>query len=357
MNIVDIAAGSDDFNLLVKALTAADLVTTVQNATDITVFAPTDAAFVNLAINFGFDGDTTDEDAVFDAIVAALTDLGEGDPIPLLTNVLLYHVAPGERTEPTINGSASIATLLDGAEIMPMDGALGDGEPDLADPRIAIADIQADNGIIQAIDNVLLPIDIAGNTSITDIVAQSGNGFDADASDFDMLLAAVTAAGLGDALDAVGADLTVFAPNDGAFIATAQALGYAGNDEEGAFGFIVQALTLLSNGSDPIPLLSAILTYHVSPGAKDSTAVLAADSLPTLQGGTIGVDGTSLVDADPDLPNPGIIATDINASNGIVHVIDGVLLPVDILVSDGSNDVDFLIETGGAVDKDLWCRQ
>ena len=353
MNIVEIAAGSDDFNLLVQALTAADLVTTVQDATDITVFAPTDAAFVQLAQNLGYDGDPTDEDAVFGAIVDALTTLGNGDPIPLLTDILLYHVAGGARTQTEINGESSIATLLTGASLTPANGALQDGEPDLADPMIVIPDIEADNGIIQAIDNVLLPIDVPGNTSITDIVAQSGAGFDDNASDFDMLLAAVSAAGLADTLDAMDADLTVFAPNDGAFVATANALGYSGSDEEGAFGFIVDALSLLSNGGDPIPLLTAILTYHVSAGAKDSTAVLATDTIETLQGGTIGRDGTTLIDADPDLPNPTLVDTDIMASNGIVHVLDGVLLPVDILPTDGSNSVDFLIAQDVAVEVTL----
>ncbi|MFK7835540.1 MAG: fasciclin domain-containing protein [Sulfitobacter sp.] len=343
-NIVEIASNSDDFNLLVKALVAGDLVTTVQEAEDITVFAPTDAAFTALAQNLGFEGDATDEDAVFDAIVAALTDLGGGDPIPLLTNILLYHVSGGAKTQEEIEAADSITTLLADASITPADGALVDGEPDLADPQIATPDIAASNGIIQAIDAVLLPIDVPGNSpSITGIVAASGDGFDNDSSDFDILLAAVQAAGLADALDAAAADLTVFAPTDGAFIATAQALGFSGDDEEGAFAFMVSALTLLSAGSDPIPLLTTILTYHVSPGTKDADAVLAADTLPTLAGIDLGVDGASLVDGDPDLPNPNIIATNINASNGIVHALDGVLIPIDILPTNGADDVDFII--------------
>ncbi|MEM7520574.1 MAG: fasciclin domain-containing protein [Pseudomonadota bacterium] len=354
MNIVDIAAGSDDFNLLVRALTAADLVDTVREADDITVFAPTDAAFTQLAQNFGYTGDPTDEDAVFDAIVAALTDLASDDnPIPILTNVLLYHVAGGARTQDTIEASVGIATLLDGAEIAPSGGALGDAEPDLADPMIVIPDIAADNGIIQAIDNVLLPINVPGNTSITDLVVQSGDGFDTTSTDFDILLAAVTAAGLAETLDAAGADLTVFAPNDAAFVGTAKALGFAGEDETGAFSYIVQALTLLSGGGDPIPLLTTILTYHVSPGAKDADTVLASSTIATLQGGDLTVSDTTLKDADPDLPDPTIIATDLVVSNGIVHVIDGVLFPVDILPSDGAGEVDFLVLDAPAEDLDL----
>ena len=346
MNIVDIAAGSEDFSILVTALNTAGLTDTVRAAEDITVFAPTNAAFAALAVDLGFDGDTSDADAVFGFIAQALTDLGGGDPIPLLTDILLYHVAPGARTEPTISGSEGIATLLEGAEIAPSGGALVDGEPDLLDPVIVLADVAADNGIIQGIDRVLLPIDIAGNdrATIAGIVAESGGTFDSDASDFDLLLNALQAAGLVPALDNPDSNLTVFAPNDAAFVAAAQALGFQGTDEAGAFGHIVDAVTLLSLGNDPVPLLSDILLYHVAPGALDSGDVLGSSTIETLLGADLGVDGAALVDGEPDLPDANIIATDIAASNGFVHVIDGVLVPVDLLPSNGAEDpVAFVI--------------
>ena len=346
MNIVDIAAGSEDFSILVTALNTAGLTDTVRAAEDITVFAPTNAAFAALAVDLGFDGDTSDADAVFGFIAQALTDLGGGDPIPLLTDILLYHVAPGARTEPTISGSEGIATLLEGAEIAPSGGALVDGEPDLLDPVIVQADVAADNGIIQGIDRVLLPIDIAGNdrATIAGIVAESGGTFDSDASDFDLLLNALQAAGLVPALDNPDSNLTVFAPNDAAFVAAAQALGFQGTDEAGAFGHIVDAVTLLSLGNDPVPLLSDILLYHVAPGALDSGDVLGSSTIETLLGADLGVDGAALVDGEPDLPDANIIATDIAASNGFVHVIDGVLVPVDLLPSNGAEDpVAFVI--------------
>ena len=346
MNIVDIAAGSEDFSILVTALNTAGLTDTVRAADDITVFAPTNAAFAALAVDLGFDGDTSDADAVFGFIAQALTDLGGGDPIPLLTDILLYHVAPGARTEPTITGSEGIATLLEGAEIAPAGGALVDGEPDLLDPVIVLADVAADNGIIQGIDRVLVPIDIPGNDrdTITGIVAASGGTFDTDASDFDLLLNALQAAGLTGALDNPDSNLTVFAPNDAAFVAAAQALGFQGSDEAGAFDYIVQAVTLLSFGNDPVPLLSDILLYHVAPGALDADAVLDSTSLDTLLGADLGVDGAALVDGEPDLPDANIVATNIAASNGFVHVIDGVLIPVDLLPSNGGDDpVAFLI--------------
>lgn len=352
-NIVSIAAGSDDFNLLVKALSAAGLVETVQGLNDVTVFAPTDAAFTQLAVDLGFEGDTTDEDAVFGAIVEALTALApDGNPIPLLTNVLLYHVSGGVQTAEEIAANGTVETLLTDATFGADGSELIDNEPDVANPNIVIEDIAATNGIIQAIDRVLLPIDIPGNEvvvpeptlSIAGIVAASGGAFDDDGTDFDLLLTAVTAAGLAGALDAEGADLTVFAPNDAAFVELANALGFGGTDEGEAFAFIVDALTLLSGGGDPIALLTQILQFHVAPEVLDSTAVLGADTIETLLGVDLGVDGASLVDQDPDVPNPNLIATDIGATNGIVHVLDGVLLPVDVLQSDGSNDVDFVID-------------
>lgn len=342
-NIVDIAAGSDDFNILVRALSTANLVETVRDLDDITVFAPTDAAFAQLAADLGFDGDPSDEDAVFTYLVEALSTLG--DPVEVLTNVLLYHVSPGAKSADglgTVETALGVTFTADGLE-------LNDNEPDIANPSIVISDINAANGTIQVIDRVLLPIDIPGNEppepelpTLTGIVAASGGVFDQNSADFDLLLNAVQAADLAGALNDPDADLTVFAPTDAAFINLAQTLGFDGTDEGEAFGYIVEALTLLGSG-DPIPLLTQVLTYHVAPGSLGSEDVVAATSIDTLQGGTLGVDGLSLVDADPDVANPNLIATDIAASNGIAHVIDGVLLPVDVLQSDGSNDVDFVI--------------
>ncbi|MEL6586445.1 MAG: fasciclin domain-containing protein, partial [Pseudomonadota bacterium] len=281
-NIVDIAAGSSDFDLLVKALAAADLVNTVKDLTDVTVFAPTDAAFTQLAVDLGFTGDTTDEDAVFNAIVDALTALApDGNPIPLLTDVLLYHVSAGAKTAAQIDAADKVATLLPGATFETSGTELIDNEPDVDNPSIVIPDIVAANGRIQALDRVLLPIDIPGNTAqptqtLAEIVGDSGGVFDTDGEDFDILLTSLGAADLVTALDDPAASLTGFLPTDDAFIATAQALGFEGSGEADAFGYIVNALTLLSGGEDPIPLLRDILLYHVAPTALDSGAVLGA---------------------------------------------------------------------------------
>jgi len=149
---------------LVKALDAAGLVGTVEGLNDVTVFAPTDAAFTQLAVDLGFTGDTSDEDAIFGAIAAALSDLGGGDPIPLLTDVLLYHVSAGAKSAAEVDALDAVATLLEGATFGSEGTELIDNEPDVANPNIVIPDIAASNGTIQAIDRVLIPLDIPGNT-------------------------------------------------------------------------------------------------------------------------------------------------------------------------------------------------
>ncbi|MTI43616.1 putative surface protein with fasciclin (FAS1) repeats [Roseibium hamelinense] len=170
--------------------------------------------------------------------------------------------------------------------------------------------------------------------TIAEIVAASGSGFDANTSDFNILRAALEAAGLTATLDSPSADLTVFAPTDAAFIALANSLGanVSDTDEEGAFNAIVSTLTELSGTNDPIPLLTDILLYHVSPTAKSLTEITNSSSIATTQAATLTPAGNSLVDIDTDLKDPSFVsgATDIAATNGTVHVIDRVLLPIDV---------------------------
>ena len=105
---------------------------------------------------------------------------------------------------------------------------------------------------------------------------------------------------------------------------------------------------MLSGGQSPVPLLTSVLLYHVAPESLQASQVLGAGSIETLLGVDLGVVGTKLVDRDPDVQNPSLIATDTQAANGVVHVIDGVLLPVNLLKSNGANDVDFIIANNNA---------
>jgi serralysin len=164
--------------------------------------------------------------------------------------------------------------------------------------------------------------------TITDIVVASGGEFDRNPFDYDILLNAVVTAGLAETLATPGLDVTVWAPNDAAFIRTARDLGFTGRDEAGAWAFLVEALTDLGGG-DPIPLLTEILTYHVTPGARGVVSVLTTTTFPTLQGGTITRHGFTLQDAAPSLRDPKLtFPLQVRASNGIIHTIDRVLIPV-----------------------------
>lgn len=346
--IAEIAQGPE-FSILTAAIGFIDAEkgtsygATLDNAAaDLTVFAPTNTAFGRLATDLGFAGDPADTGAVAAFLVALGADL--------LETVVTYHVSLGAQTATDIATAGSVTTLQGGTIGAGELPTLTDNEPDLLDPTLIATDIAADNGVVHVIDRVLLPVDLPGNDapSITGLVLETSGaeGFDTNGSDFDILRTSVVTADLAATLDGPG-DFTVFAPTDDAFVGLSQTLGYDGSDEAGAFGYLVDALRLLNGGENPVDLLTTVLTYHVAGQSLQSSQVIAAGSVDTLQGGTLTLDGLSLQDADPDLPDPSLIATDLQASNGIVHVIDGVLLPADLLPSDGSNDVDFVIADDG----------
>lgn len=347
-----IASGDSNFSILVATLTYIDdnlpgsaLVATLDDpGQDLTVFAPTNAAFAALAADLGYAGDPADTGAI-------TTFLVDNVPVATLNQVILYHVSGGAQSSGDIAAAGTVATLQGGAIDATSLPTLGDAEPDLLDPSLVATDIAADNGTLHVIDRVLLPVDLPGNDapSILDLVLSTSgaSGFDTNGADFDLLREAVIAADLAGTLGDAGVDLTVFAPTDAAFVGLSQALGYEGADEGGALSYLLDSLRLLSGGEDPIPLLTEVLTYHVAGESLQSSQIIAEGSVQTLQGGTLTLDGLSLVDAEPDVADPSLIATDIQANNGIVHVLDGVLLPADLLQSDGSNDVDFVFGDDG----------
>ncbi|MEM7523656.1 MAG: fasciclin domain-containing protein [Pseudomonadota bacterium] len=333
-----------DFDILREALAATDLTGALDDAAaDLSVFAPTDDAFIQLARDLGGDVADGDEAAALSAILAALTELGGGEAegLELLSTVLLTHVSVGGKTLADLQAAGDV-TGLSGVTVSVEGDTVVDLEPDLADPTIALSDIFASNGVIQAIDRVILPLDLAGNepeaVNIVDIAAGS--------DDFQILVQALTATDLVDTVRNAE-DVTVFAPTDAAFGALAGDLGFTGDqaDEDAVFAFLVEALTGLGGG-DPIPLLTNILTYHVSPGAKSAVEIDAADTIATLNGATFKTEGSELLDREPDVANPNIVIEDIAASNGSVQAIDRVLLPLDIpgnQVGDGGRGDDELI--------------
>jgi transforming growth factor-beta-induced protein len=279
MDIVDTAVADGRFTTLVAAVQAADLVDALKGEGPLTVFAPTDDAFAALP------------EGTLDSLLA---------DIPTLTDILLYHVVEGKVMAADVL-ELSQAQTLQGQYI---DIRVEDGKVYIDNAEVLITDIETSNGVIHVIDAVILP----ETRDIVDIAVEDGR--------FGTLVAAVQAAGLVDALKGEG-PLTVFAPTDDAFAAL----------PEGT----VEALL------EDIPTLSSILLYHVLEGKYMAADVLGMSQAMTLQGQYVSFStdmGKVMVD------NAEIILTDIEASNGVIHVIDAVILPetrdiVDIAVEDG----------------------
>jgi transforming growth factor-beta-induced protein len=274
--IVEIASENEDFSILVAALTEAELVETLSGEGPFTVFAPTDAAFAALLAELG---------------VSASYLLGH----PQLAEILTYHVVAGKvmsgdlenGTVATFNGESITVDLTDGVMIN--------------DATVTTADIEASNGVIHIIDKVLIPSDFELYPTVVDIAVNNEG--------FSTLVAALTKAGLVSALQGEG-PFTVFAPTDAAFAALLAQLG-------------VSAEYLLNH-----PQLSEILLYHVVAGKVMSTDLEDGMTPETLNGETITVDLTDGVKINEST----VIAANLEAGNGVVHVIDAVLVPSDFVL-------------------------
>jgi uncharacterized surface protein with fasciclin (FAS1) repeats len=271
LDIVDTAAAAGGFESLLAAATAAGLVDTLKGDGPLTVFAPTDEAFA----------------ALLDGLGVTLDDLTADQ----IATILTYHVISGRVTAEDVV-SLTVAQTVQGSDVRVRveDGGvvLSGGAGDV---NVIATDISATNGVIHVIDGVLLPpSDIP--TTATD-------------AGFESLVAAVAKAELVDTLAGEG-PFTVFAPTDEAFAAALDSLG----------------VTLDDLTKDD---LTPILTYHVVPGKLYSEDVVAVSSATTVQGGDVSVE---VVDGGVVLNGSvNVVATDVLADNGVIHVIDGVLLP------------------------------
>ncbi len=305
-NIVEVAAGADDFSTLVAAVEAAGLVETLSGPGPFTVFAPTNEAFEAAFTDLGI----TAEELLADT--------------ETLTSILTYHVLAGEVDAATaISLDGQTAETVNGAEISIN---VVDDNVLINDATVILPDVAASNGVIHGIDTVLLPPhdgddmseemsedmseDAMSDDMSDEMVEELGSlvAVASEAGAFTTLLAAAESAGLAETLDADG-PFTVFAPTDEAFEAALAALG-------------ITAEELLADTET----LTSILTYHVVDGAVLAETVVTLDgqSVTTLNGADVLI----TVDGDTVLVNEAtVITVDVEADNGVIHVIDAVLLP------------------------------
>ena len=278
-NVVQVAQSDSRFSILVEAVQAAGLTDTLTAPGPYTVFAPTNDAFSAL---LGELGVTKDQ-------LLANT--------PLLTAVLKYHVVAGQVPSSAVPLGKAINPVGGGFFKIDKVGTslvITDGRNRTS--KIVQADIAASNGVIHAIDKVLLPAD---KTIVQTAIANP---------DFSILVEAVTAAGLVDTLNAPG-PYTVFAPTNAAFASLLTELG-------------VTKAQLLANTA----LLTKVLTYHVVPGLVLKADVPINTPIKTVEGETFTV-GQTLAITDQRARQANIVATDVLASNGVIHVLDKVILP------------------------------
>jgi uncharacterized surface protein with fasciclin (FAS1) repeats len=274
-DIVDTAIAAGDFGTLVQAVQAAGLEEALRGEGPLTVFAPTDAAFAALP------------EGTLEALLA--------DPTGQLQQILLYHVLSGEVLAAAVADGLE-ATTLQGAGVS---FAIEGEEVTINEATIIATDIAASNGVIHVIDAVILPPSEEAEAPAADIVDTA-----IAAGDFGTLVQAVQAAGLEEALRGDG-PLTVFAPTDAAFAALPEG-------------------TLEALLADPTGQLQQILLYHVLSGEVLAAAVTDGLEATTLQGAGVSF---AIEGEEVTINEATIIATDIVASNGVVHVIVAVILP------------------------------
>lgn len=268
-DIVETALAAGSFETLAAALGAADLVDALKGDGPFTVFAPTDDAFAKLP-------------------AGTVEMLLKPENKALLTSILTYHVVPGRVVASDVI-NLNNATSLNGQKI---DISTASGVT-VDNAKVTKTDIMCSNGVIHVIDRVILP----STDRLLDTAAAAG--------EFGTLAAAIQAAGLVATLNSEG-PFTVFAPTDDAFAALP-----AGT---------VESLLKPQNKDQ----LVKILTYHVVPGRIYSADVLAAQTMSTVQGQRVrfGIEnGTLTVD------KARFLNSDIECSNGVIHVIDQVILP------------------------------
>lgn len=283
-NIIETAEAAGSFTKLLAALDAADLTGTLEDETaSYTVFAPTDAAF----------------DSIGEANLTAL--LNDTDA---LEAILLQHVVVGAPAIDSISAYSANGTSISTASDAQIPVAITDGMLTLGGAKVSMVDIYTSNGIIHVLDTVIVG-DVELPTppmSIVDVAGETGS--------FDILISLLEQTGLDSALGDLESSFTVFAPTDSAF----EALGQ-------------ETLTNLQNDSSA---LTDILQYHVIIGSEilADAAIGVANAVEStvtmLNEDSIGL---SYVDSKLFVNTATVTTPNVMADNGVIHVVDKVLLP------------------------------
>lgn len=289
-SIVDLVVATPDVSILKDIVVALDLVDTLASDGPFTVFAPTNQAFEKLLADLGM---TFDE-------------LAQQEE--LLKTVVLYHVLWSKVPAETVVWLTE-GTLVEtvGGESVRISNR---NWVKIDDSNVIQTDIMASNGIIHLIDEVLLPPSVRETLGLTTDRGEENIVTTAiDSGEFPTLIAAVQAAWLVDTL-ADWWPFTIYAPTEEAFSNLLKELH-------------ITAEELLANTE----LLTKVLTYHVVPGfytAEDIIWLTSPIQSPTAQWSTVTISPNN---GSPMVNMSNIIATDIYASNGVIHVIDKVLMP------------------------------
>jgi transforming growth factor-beta-induced protein len=270
MDIVDTAVSAGSFTTLVAAVQAAGLVDTLKGDGPFTVFAPTDEAFAKLP-------------------EGTIAELLKPENKGRLQGILTYHVVSGSVMAADVVKLSSAKTVQ-GQQV---DVSVSDGAVTIDNANVIKTDIHASNGVIHVIDSVILP----NEKDIVDTAVAAGS--------FNSLVAAIQAAGLAETLKGEG-PFTVFAPTDEAIAKL----------PEGT----VENLLKPENKDQ----LAAILTYHVVPGKVMAADVVKLKSARTVLGKDVAI---RAADGKVMINDANVFATDIETSNGVIHVIDSVILP------------------------------
>merc|ERR1711907_535110 len=294
-SIADVAVSEPELSILVAAIVEAGLLDAIADpAAELTVFAPINQAFVDLLESLGASGL---EDIDADTLVEVLT----------------YHVVPAVafstdlsdgQVLPTLDGDSTLTVDIVGDEIF----IVGTGST----AEVIVANVEAGNSVVHVVNAVLLPF----STEVSEPAPEPEPETEESIADvavatpsLSILVQAVVAGGLLDAIADPAAELTVFAPTNEAFANLLEDLGASSLED-------IDTDTLVE-----------VLTYHVVPAVAFSTDLSDGQVLPTLNGAELVVDLTDGVVIDGIGSDATVILANVAAGNSVVHVVDAVLLP------------------------------